>query len=577
MALHPLASLDADQRRSLLTYYRKQEAAGNVTISSTDFREGEILVVNYSDRYNESTAPDKWDWQMEVARGCVFFKAPGSAPEVVVQAMPKFHGYRHCPEAELHISNDGPLTLMQKFDGSCISMTCFRGEVLIFTRACQQNQQTQLARSLMTEETMAAIENMEGHSLAFELIHKLDAKCEESRGPDRLVLLYSCEPSGNIVPVTDLQRIAQSLHVHCVRCEAVTGSEVMQRIDALNTVASLDDLREGFVVEFHGKKHKVKSQTYQKLTRSRVPRPNQAWLDKCLLSAKTFAEVHDEVEKMKDAPLDYGMLARNLLDRHLALIDAEITRLRSLHGSFQNPKELNQNDVISKRDKVLLFPCVRLPMQDRALWFESEETRFKVVQSLAKRTDADQSQRGFPVASGRLLLCGAPGKNSVNEWAQGLSCVVTLLRGDELQARGLNLGAELPKLGVEWLHQVLSGASLQGHDDRESVKTAAVAVAERLRSGKAVAVHCSAGLHRTGIVGYLALRFLGRSMPSAFELLGRVRWETRAELEKIHFKNQPSSPDAAARLVAVAEELLPELQTSVQPMEAPCTAGYNVA
>eukprot|EP00930_Biecheleria_cincta_P047603 TRINITY_DN33030_c0_g1_i1.p1 TRINITY_DN33030_c0_g1~~TRINITY_DN33030_c0_g1_i1.p1 ORF type:complete len:577 (-),score=102.72 TRINITY_DN33030_c0_g1_i1:179-1909(-) len=576
MVLHPLSSLDDDERRSLLKYYREQEAAGKVAISSTDFREGELLVVNYSDQYNESTAPDKWDWQMEAARGCVFFKASGSAPEVVVRAMPKFHGYRHCPEAELHIASDGPLTLMQKFDGSCISVTCFRGEVLIFTRGSRQNQQTQLARSLMAEETMAGLEHMEGSTFAFELIHHLDAKCEESRGPDRLVLLYACDPSGRVIPVIDLQPIAQSLHVGCVGCEAVTGSDVMRRIDALNGVTSLGDLREGFVVEIASKKYKVKAQTYQTLARSRVPRPKQTWLDKCFLSAKTFAAVYDEVEKMKDAPLDFGILAKNLLDRHVACIDAEVSRLRSFHGSFQNPKELNQSDVVSKGDKVLLFPCVKLPMQDRAAWFDTEETRFKVAQSLAKRTQEDDLECGFPVASGQLLLSGAPGKSNIGEWAKGLNCVVTLLRTDELQARGLNLDVELPRLGVEWLHQVISGASLQGPGDREIVKAAAIVVAERLRSGKTVAVHCSAGLHRTGIVGYLALRLLGHSLASTFELLGRIRYETRAELEKIHYKKRSSSPDAPASLVAVAEELLPELQASVLA-DTPCPTGYNQA
>merc|ERR1712032_111546 len=98
-----------------------------------------------------------------------------------------------------------------------------------------------------------------------------------------------------------------------------------------------------------------------------------------------------------------------------------------------------------------------------------------------------------------------------------------------------------------------------GPDDRATVKAAASIVAEQLKAQKSVVVHCSAGLHLTGIVGYLTLRLLGHTMASASELLGQIRWETRVELEKIHFKNQPSAPDGPGKLIAVAEELLAEV------------------
>jgi len=558
MAMHPFSSLEDEQRRSLLKYYREQEVAGNVAIKSDDFRDGQLLVVNYTDQFNESTAPDDWDWRMEVARGCVLFKAAGCAPEIVVKAMPKFHGYKHCPEAQRHLDADGPLTIMQKFDGSCILVACFRGEVLIFTRGAWHNPQTRFARSLMSEETMAALEQMEGRTLAFELIHERDAKCEQNRGPNRLVLLYVCEATGLIIPVTELESVAQSLHINCVVCEVATGNEVMQRIEHLNSTTCLRDLREGFVVEISGKKYKVKSQTYQHLARYPVPRPNKAWLDKCFLGAKSFSDVRNGVDKMQNAPLDYGILAKSLFEQYLKCIDQEVTRLRSLHQSFQSPKELSESDSVTKADKMLLFPCVKLASDERDAWFDSEACRFKVAQSLANHTE-EISQRGFPVASGLMVVCGAAGENNMLNWAKGLDCIVTLLRPSELQDRGLNIAAGFPPCGVEWLHLPISGASLQGDNDRATVKAAASALTDRLKIGKTVVVHCSAGLHRTGIVGYLALRLLGHSMASAFELLGQVRWETRAELEKIHFKSQSSAPNAeASKLITAAEELLVE-------------------
>jgi len=147
----------------------------------------------------------------------------------------------------------------------------------------------------------------------------------------------------------------------------------------------------------------------------------------------------------------------------------------------------------------------------------------------------------------------------VQSWAERLDCVVTLLRGDELCERKLDLATEPAQSSVEWLHIPISGASLQGNGDQAAVKAAASAVVQRVAQGKAVAVHCSAGLHRTGIVGYLTLRLFGHSMASSFELLGQIRLETRKELECLHYKKESTKPDSPAKLVSVAEELLQQV------------------
>jgi len=524
MEQHPLATLDEQQLRDLLSYYREQEKAGNLNINSSEFHDGELLVVNYTDKYNEGTAPEDWDWRMELARGSVFFKKSGSAPQVVVQAMPKFHGYTHCPEAQRHIAEDRALKIMQKFDGSCISIAFFQDEVLLFTRGARHNLQTRLARALLTEASMKAIEQMEGQTFAVELIHIDDGKVEQNRGSNRLVLLYACEATGRIVPVEELASIADAIGLDCVMSEDVTGNMLMERLKALDSVTSLEDMREGFVVEMLGKKYKV----------------------------------YNEVEKMQAGPLNYGTLAKSVLEQHLAHTDSSLAELRSLHSSFPGPKELSQSNTVSKADKTMLFPCLRLAAHERDAWFDRAETKFAMAQNLARQLPSTAEPRGFPVSQGRLVLCGAPGKKAVESWAEGLDCVATLLTKDELKGRGLDLAASVG-LSKEWLHLPISGAALEDSGDRTAVKAAATAVVEHLKSGKTVAVHCSAGLHRTGAVGYLTLRLLGWSKGGAFELLGQIRWETRAELEKIYYKGLASAPDPPANLVSVAEELLVEM------------------
>jgi len=294
------------------------------------------------------------------------------------------------------------------------------------------------------------------------------------------------------------------------------------------------------------------------------PQPSEAWMKKCILDSKSMAQVEQEVEKMQSAPLDYGTLARALFDQQLAAVDDKVARLRTLHTCFPGPRELNHSQTVSKADKNLLFGCVRLPASERDAWFDGELCRFSVAQSLAKISSAppEHTRGGFSVGTGRLVLCGAPGKKAIESWAEELDCVVTLLRNTELQDRGLDLSL-LGPMKVEWLHLPVSGAALADAGDRDAVKEAATAVAKRLSSGKVVAVHCSAGLHRTGVVGYLALRLLGWSMPGAFELLGQIRFETRAELEKIYYRRQSaecqsSEPGGVANMISSAEELLLE-------------------
>jgi protein-tyrosine phosphatase len=49
------------------------------------------------------------------------------------------------------------------------------------------------------------------------------------------------------------------------------------------------------------------------------------------------------------------------------------------------------------------------------------------------------------------------------------------------------------------------------------------AIEQRLRSGESVAVHCRAGIGRSGLLGACILKAFGVDPDSAFRLLGRAR------------------------------------------------------
>jgi hypothetical protein len=59
-------------------------------------------------------------------------------------------------------------------------------------------------------------------------------------------------------------------------------------------------------------------------------------------------------------------------------------------------------------------------------------------------------------------------------------------------------------------------------------------IAARLAGGASVLVHCSAGIHRTGMISYGLLRSLGFEAAEALASLGRMRTHTREGVHPEH-------------------------------------------
>lgn len=58
------------------------------------------------------------------------------------------------------------------------------------------------------------------------------------------------------------------------------------------------------------------------------------------------------------------------------------------------------------------------------------------------------------------------------------------------------------------------------------MRRATVTVCTALKKGASVLLHCSAGIHRTGSVGYAILRLSGYGAPAALSALGSMRTVT---------------------------------------------------
>lgn len=132
------------------------------------------------------------------------------------------------------------------------------------------------------------------------------------------------------------------------------------------------------------------------------------------------------------------------------------------------------------------------------------------------------------VGAGRLALWHKPGKKSCAKLRQvaGATAVVTLLAERE-GAEAIGMYAE--RAGLEWMWHALDGADADYLATDAAVAMlidATVATTRALRSGASVLVHCSAGVHRTGTIGYAALRVSGLSAAAAISALGAMRAAT---------------------------------------------------
>lgn len=124
-----------------------------------------------------------------------------------------------------------------------------------------------------------------------------------------------------------------------------------------------------------------------------------------------------------------------------------------------------------------------------------------------------------PVGGGKLALTHRPKKADLLAFGtQGITHVVTLL-GEREGAK--DLGALAAKAGVQWIWCPLDGASTAITADQVSSGLSAAKMA--LRDGGVVVIHCSAGIHRTGMFGYALLRLVGLDRTEAMAKLQALR------------------------------------------------------
>ncbi len=136
------------------------------------------------------------------------------------------------------------------------------------------------------------------------------------------------------------------------------------------------------------------------------------------------------------------------------------------------------------------------------------------------------------VGSGRLALWHRPKLKAIAYLPRaGCDCLTTLLSERE---GAPEIGAAVEAAGMEWSWIPLSeGRPPVGAAERRA-RRELLALSRRLDAGRAILLHCSAGMHRTGMMAYALLRRRGHDAADALARIEAMRPLTRQALTAAH-------------------------------------------
>ncbi len=167
---------------------------------------------------------------------------------------------------------------------------------------------------------------------------------------------------------------------------------------------------------------------------------------------------------------------------------------------------------------------------------KGEPSKAKTLGGLIAQMKQAQKKRPTPsnlkwvaVSKGFLAIGHRPGKKmSFDDLENGsTSAVLTLLQSNEGAS---SIGAHLNKHGIEWIWFPFSANASDGEEVRAQVIALYEKLEDRLLSGARIYIHCSAGIHRTGMIAYGVLRYLGNDSQQAFLILQNLREVTAAQI-----------------------------------------------
>jgi protein-tyrosine phosphatase len=105
----------------------------------------------------------------------------------------------------------------------------------------------------------------------------------------------------------------------------------------------------------------------------------------------------------------------------------------------------------------------------------------------------------------------------------GVTHLVTLLSKRE---GALVMGSAARAAGLEWIWVDLANGQQPSPPRHHEIVTALTTLVTLVRNGSKVVIHCSAGIHRTGMFTYALLRAYGLDTDEAISTMTRLRTAT---------------------------------------------------
>jgi len=128
------------------------------------------------------------------------------------------------------------------------------------------------------------------------------------------------------------------------------------------------------------------------------------------------------------------------------------------------------------------------------------------------------------VGRGRIAVYGRPSFRMMQHLKEsGFDYMVTLLSESE---GAKELGLATKSLGIDWLWYPMPNAKPPEDDQRLRLAELVMLISSLLDDGEHIFLHCSAGIHRTGIITYALLRYRGMTAADAKQLLEELRLVT---------------------------------------------------
>lgn len=136
--------------------------------------------------------------------------------------------------------------------------------------------------------------------------------------------------------------------------------------------------------------------------------------------------------------------------------------------------------------------------------------------------------------AGRLALSNRPKIKQLSQFAAlGCERVVTVQGKNEMPGQ-IDVATRAAGMAWTWI-PVGHGKFPEGEADRY-LRRGLLDVVSALDGGESVLIHCSAGIHRTGMLAFAVLRWSGATEEEALETLSALRTATREGVREEHLR-----------------------------------------